>query len=299
MHQPGTAFDRLWPQLLEVAHGGRAAGTVSMDGLGALEARLARLYLDFLAPHEGGLAVLAHLGQSLDGRIATDSGHSTFVTGEANLVHMHRLRALSDAVLVGGGTVALDDPRLTVRLVEGPSPMRVVIDTGRRLAGHHRIFQTTPPETLVLCCSKRTGEPRPGGARVLGVTAGADGCLSPASVLEALRRQGVRRLFIEGGGVTVSRFLAAGCLDHLHLCVAPVIIGSGREALRLAPIDTMQEALRLETEPVPMGGDWLFACRLRRRPLAQRSARQPQQVAMADEAAPAVGAERGEPLGAP
>lgn len=295
MEQTSPAFARTWRQLLEVAHGGAAPDTVRLDGLDAAERRLAGLYLDFLAPAEGGITVLAHLGQSLDGRIATDSGHSTFVTCEADLVHMHRLRALADAVLVGGGTVAFDDPRLTVRKVEGPSPRRVVIDTDRRLAGCYRVFRDTPPETLVLCRPELAARPGPACARVIPVAVDEDGCLAPPALLDALRREGVRRLFVEGGGVTVSRFLAAGCLDVLHLCVAPVIIGSGREALRLAPIATMQEALRLDAEALKMGSDWLFACRLGAG-TAGASAGQPEKVAVADRAAAAVGAEQGEPL---
>ncbi|MGB5834942.1 MAG: dihydrofolate reductase family protein, partial [Thiohalocapsa sp.] len=75
----------------------------------------------------------AHLGQSLDGCIATHTGDSEFVTGPENLLHLHRMRALSDAVVVGAGTIASDDPRLTTRLVSGPNPVRVVLDPDGRL----------------------------------------------------------------------------------------------------------------------------------------------------------------------
>lgn len=234
-----------------------------------MERQLAQSYIDFLTPAADGLRVLAHLGQSLDGRIATSSGHSTYVTGEANLVHMHRLRALADAVLVGAGTIASDDPQLTVRLVEGPSPLRVVIDTRRKLSPHFRLFQEGPP-TLVLCRKDRQDGATIGRATLLGLPGEPNGDLAPATILAWLRRHGVRRLFIEGGGITVSRFLSAACLDRLQLCIAPVVIGSGREALRLPAVATMDEALRLEPVMMPMGSDWLFACDLRRRPLAVR-----------------------------
>ncbi|SNB55158.1 riboflavin-specific deaminase C-terminal domain-containing protein [Arboricoccus pini] len=231
-----------------------------------MERQLAQSYLDFLTPAADGLSVLAHLGQSLDGRIATSSGHSTYVTGKADLVHMHRLRALADAVLVGGGTVASDDPQLTVRLVEGPSPLRVVIDTRRKLTSTCRLFRGGPP-TLVLCREDRQEGPELGNAELLGLPSELNGSLAPATILDWLRRRGIRRIFIEGGGITVSRFLASGCLDRLQLCIAPVVIGSGREALRLPAVATMDEALRLKPVVIPMGSDWLFDCDLKRRPL--------------------------------
>ena len=91
---------------------------------------------------------IGHLGQSLDGFIATPSGDSQYVTGDDNIVHLHRMRALSDAVVVGAGTVATDDPQLTVRHVTGPNPLRVVFDPGRRLAQTYRVFTDDSGPTL-------------------------------------------------------------------------------------------------------------------------------------------------------
>ena len=102
---------------------------------------------------------VGHLGQSIDGFIATHSGDSQFVTGEENLRHMHRMRALSDAVIVGAGTVAADDPQLTTRQVSGPSPLRVVIDPMRRLAPTYRVFQDEAAPTALRL------RPRPAGPR--------------------------------------------------------------------------------------------------------------------------------------
>ena len=93
--------------------------------------------------------VLAHLGQSLDGRIATRSGASHYINGPENLTHLHRLRALADAVVVGAATVALDDPRLTARRVEGANPVRIVLDPNRRLPVERHAFTEAdaPTET--------------------------------------------------------------------------------------------------------------------------------------------------------
>lgn len=220
---------------------------------------LAEAYRDFAAPEA---VVLGHLGQSLDGRIATLSGHAEAVTGPENITHLHRLRALADAVLVGAGTVHHDDPRLTTRLVEGPSPVRVVIDSRRRLDDRFGIFQDGPP-TLVLCAAAARDRERLGRAEIVPVDADDGGC-RPAAVIEALAARGLRRLFIEGGGRTVSGFLFAGCLDILEICISPMIIGAGRHGISGPAIATMAEALRLEGRAIPMGADILHHFRLKR-----------------------------------
>lgn len=285
-------FARAWEQLLACAHEGADPAELPLDALGPDQQRLISVYRDFLTPAADGLRVVAHLGQSLDGRIATEPGHSRFVTGEADFRHMHRLRALAEAVLVGAGTVAHDDPLLTTRLVPGPSPVRVILDPERRLGPDYRVLREAPPATLVLCRADRQDRERLALAEVVGVPGEGPG-LAPRVVLETLRARGLRRLFVEGGGVTVSRFLAAGCLDALHLCIAPVIIGSGRDALSLPAIARMDEAIRLTPEVLPLGSDWLFYCRLRRPLLPVRQA---QQVEMAHPAARPAGRDRLEPL---
>ena len=100
--------------------------------------------------------VIAQAGQSLDGRIATASGHSHYVTGPEDIRRLHRLRALVDAVIVGAGTVEADDPRLTVREADGDNPVRVVIDPNDRLDRTRRIFSDAPP---------RRGDPAPAASR--------------------------------------------------------------------------------------------------------------------------------------
>jgi diaminohydroxyphosphoribosylaminopyrimidine deaminase / 5-amino-6-(5-phosphoribosylamino)uracil reductase len=250
---PSVAPETYWPTLLATRALPAAA---SADPL-------ALAYLDFATPDR---VVLAHLGQSLDGRIATASGHSAGVTGPENIAHLHRLRALADAVLVGAGTVRHDDPQLTTRLVEGPSPIRVVIDSRRRLEAGFGLFQAGPP-TLVCCAEAAFDRGQLGLAEVVPVAADEGGC-RPAAVLDALRARGLNRIFIEGGGQTVSRFLYAGCLDILEICVSPVIIGAGRSAISGPVITRMDEALRLDGPAMRMGGDMLYHFRLERRSAA-------------------------------
>src|SRR5450755_3550683 len=96
------------------------------------------------------LVVVAQIGQSLDGRVATETGHSHYINGPAGLAHLHRLRALVDAVVVGVGTALADDPQLTVRRVSGPHPARVIIDPGGRLPAGARMFAADGVRRLVL-----------------------------------------------------------------------------------------------------------------------------------------------------
>ena len=126
----------MWPQLLEVAEGRRIVHPVDMES--------GRLFWDLYAPiaagNDRGPFVVAQLGQSLDGRIATASGASRYINCPEAILHLHRLRALVDAVVVGIGTVVADDPQLTVRKAAGRDPARVVIDPNGRLPPDARIL---------------------------------------------------------------------------------------------------------------------------------------------------------------
>ncbi|MFL1461370.1 RibD family protein [Roseococcus sp. DSY-14] len=214
---------------------------------------LAPLFAPVLAP---GGCVVGRLAQTLDGRIATRAGHSQWIGGAGDLRHTHRLRALCQAVVVGAGTVREDDPRLSTRLVPGPSPLRVVIDPRRRLPAHHRVFSDGAPSLLV---ATTPGPATHGTAEVLELPAPLD----LAALLAALRARGCARIFVEGGGQTVSRFLLAGLLDRLHVTVAPMILGSGRPAFDLPEVATVHEGLRFAWTPHPIEPDMLFDVALR------------------------------------
>ena len=206
------------------------------------------------------LMVVAQCGQSIDARIATATGHSHYINGPEGLAHLHRLRALVDAVVVGVGTVLADDPQLTVRLVAGPNPARVVIDPSGRLTRTARLLADDGVRRLVITRSDTTLD-LAAGIEVVKVAATA-GQLAPADVLAVLAERGFRRILIEGGSNTVSRFLAAGCLDRLHVMIAPMIIGAGPSSVSLAPIDRVDEAIRAPMRAHILGDEVLLDCDL-------------------------------------
>jgi diaminohydroxyphosphoribosylaminopyrimidine deaminase / 5-amino-6-(5-phosphoribosylamino)uracil reductase len=222
------------------------------------------LYLPICSATAARPITVGHLGQSLDGFIAMHTGESQFVTGHQNILHLHRMRALCDVVIVGAGTVAADNPQLTTRHVSGPSPLRVVFDPSRRLASEYRIFSDDAAPTMYACTRTLVGtsETHFGRAAILGLDAGPAG-VQVVELLGALRERGGRRIFVEGGGVTVSAFLEANLLDRLHMAIAPLIIGDGRPAIRLPPRATLRDCHRPRYRVFRMGGDVLFDCDLR------------------------------------
>jgi riboflavin-specific deaminase-like protein len=277
-----TSADALWAHCLAIAAARRAgtraqlpASTLRLteaDGWlldGAWDVPAAELFRLLKPLLDGqGLArpwVIAQLGQSLDGFIATRTGDSHFVNGPENLLHLHRLRALADAVIVGAGTVAMDNPQLTTRRVPGENPVRVLFDPQLQLARHvasARVFTDGQAPTLWLCDARWQSEAigLAGEERVLAVPhlMRADGTPEIAPALAALHARGLRLLFVEGGGVTVSRFLAQGCLNRLHLALAPLIIGNGRPGLRFAGAEMLGDCHRPRFSVHPMGRDQLW-----------------------------------------
>ena len=205
--------------------------------------------------------VVAQLGQSLDGRIATPTGESRWINKQAALVHVHRVRAAVDAVIVGIGTVVADDPLLNVRHVSGQNPARVVIDPrGRLPAGAKMLGGSDGVRRIVVRATGHSGLAPP-GCEMVELPCGADGQLSPREIIQSLFATGLKTFLVEGGAGTVSAFIDAGAVDRLHVLVAPVILGSGKPGLSLKPIDRLSEALRpLADVHILSDGDVLFDC---------------------------------------
>jgi diaminohydroxyphosphoribosylaminopyrimidine deaminase / 5-amino-6-(5-phosphoribosylamino)uracil reductase len=250
-----------WAALLARRDGGGAPSD------GPISGSLASLFAPVLAPPSApdGCVAVGRLAQTLDGRIATQSGSSQWIGGRGDILHTHRLRALCHAVVVGAGTVRQDDPSLTTRECQGPSPVRVVLDTERRLGPDRRVFAEGGPPTVLACADDVSGPERLGAAEVVRLPrAPVIGGLHVPALLRLLASRGLTRVIVEGGGVTVSRFLAAGCLDRMHVTVAPVLLGSGIPAFTLPEALRIGDGLRFAWTPHPLGADVLFDIALNR-----------------------------------
>ncbi|HEY0939670.1 MAG TPA: RibD family protein [Steroidobacter sp.] len=222
------------------------------------------LYLPLAGPRANTPLVLAQLGQSLDGFIATAGGQSHFVTGPTSIVHLHILRALSDCVIVGAGTVAADNPRLTTRLVDGPNPVRVVLDPQLRLPISCGVFSDGQAPTLRVRARNVTLPGARGSADIEDLEIGApSGKLDLHELVNELWSRGMQTILVEGGGVTVSAFLAAGLVDRMHIVVAPFVIGEGRPGLRVPSAAKLEDCVRPPPRVYALGSDVLFDCDMR------------------------------------
>ena len=259
----------VWTVLCEAAHAqaidtgleGERWEAISEQIDGAESAMLVQLFRPLLGPlPENRPLVVGHLAQSLDGCIAQANGESHWISGEGDLDHTHRLRALCDVVLVGAETVARDDCQLSVRRVDGPNPIRVVLDPRARLSGDRKVFQADGGRTLWVIGSDCAVPPTPHRqVEVIQLSAQA-GQFDLCSLLGLLHGRGLRRLFVEGGGITVSRFLRAGLMDRLHIAVAPILIGGGRPTIGHALGESLADCPRPAVQIHAMGLDWLFDC---------------------------------------
>lgn len=208
------------------------------------------------------MAVTLKLATSLDGRIATASGESRWITGPQAREEVHRLRAAHDAVLVGIGTALADDPELTVRLdgYAGTQPARVVLDSRQRLPFDSKLAATaneTP--TYVLTTKSPLTALSATGVRVIEVAADPEGRPVLAAACAALAALGLRRLFVEGGGEVAGAFLRAGLVDALEWFRAPIVIGGdGRPALGGLGLERLNAAPRFRRLDVRAVGDDLW-----------------------------------------
>jgi riboflavin-specific deaminase-like protein len=168
--------------------------------------------------------------------------------------------------VIGVGTALADNPQLTVRLVHGKSPARVVIDPRGRLPHQSLVWQDDGIRKIWVIGDGVNVHPIP-QVELISLPA-SDGRIDPLQILQILSAKGLRRVLVEGGAETVSRFMGAGCLDRLHLIVAPIVMGSGRPSFNLPPIEHMDQAMRLPVKTHLLGNEIVFDCELQ----PQRSA---------------------------
>lgn len=212
-----------------------------------------------LARRDLGPAVVAQIGQSLDGRVATVTGDARDVSGPDGLAHLHRMRALVDAVVIGVRTALHDTPRLTVRLCAGQNPARVVIDPQGRLPDDAPVLADDGSRRIVVQAVDRA---RPAGVTAIRLVP-RGGRLDAREIAAALQAEGLRSILVEGGSITIARFLEAGLLARLQVAVAPLLIGGGPQGLTLAaPTARLADAIRPEMRVFSLGSDVVFDCGL-------------------------------------
>jgi diaminohydroxyphosphoribosylaminopyrimidine deaminase/5-amino-6-(5-phosphoribosylamino)uracil reductase len=200
------------------------------------------------------------IAQTLDGRIATRTGDSEWVTGDQARREVHLLRAASDAVLVGRGTAEADDPSLTVRHVEGHQPLRVVLDSHLSLSADLRLFTDAGASRTTVIASREAVARRQENPEVdahlirleeRGVTVhavGTDGAgrLDLSAVLSYLGERRITSVLVEGGSGLFTTFIRTGLWDKLSIYLSPKVLGSGLDAVGSLGIQRLEEAVRLE-----------------------------------------------------
>ncbi|HEY7064512.1 MAG TPA: RibD family protein [Chloroflexota bacterium] len=184
--------------------------------------------------------------QTLDGRIATRTGESQWISSRDSLVYAHELRASHDAILVGVGTVLRDNPRLTVRLVAGANPLRVVADSALRTPLDKALLD--PPSDVLLAATAAADPDRRAvlealGVQILTLPTQADGRVDLQALLLALAARGVRSVLVEGGAEMITALLRQRLAHRLVVCVAPKVLGMGVEGVGDLGIARLDDAL--------------------------------------------------------
>ncbi|QBF30544.1 RibD family protein [Thalassococcus sp. S3] len=252
MHQVDVT-PKVWLHLLHIREGHPCSCAQDWS---AGEAMALQLYAP-VARRDKGDMILAQIGQSLDGRVATVSGDAKDVSGPDGLAHLHRLRALVDAVVIGVKTALHDTPQLTVRLCQGANPARVVIDPSGRLPDNAPMLRDDGARRIVI---QGVTRPRQKGVEVIQMKCSA-GVIDPHAIRDALKADGIGNLLVEGGSITISKFLEANLLSRMHVAVAPLLIGDGPQGLTVPnPPQQLSQAVRPDTRAFSLGSDVLFDC---------------------------------------
>jgi diaminohydroxyphosphoribosylaminopyrimidine deaminase / 5-amino-6-(5-phosphoribosylamino)uracil reductase len=212
--------------------------------------------------------VTVSYAQTLDGRLATANGSSRWISAPESLRFAHQLRAEHDAVAVGAGTACKDDPRLTVRLVPGDDPLRVVVDGSLRTPFSAAVLANGAAKGTVLAVTERAPHERCEKALSLGATvfklpADERGRVNLRALLSELHSLGVHSLMVEGGAALITSFLCERLVDRLAVCIAPKILGRGIEAVGDLGIYDLTDSLILaDTSVTPYGVDLVLDSRV-------------------------------------
>ena len=204
--------------------------------------------------------VTLKFAQTLDGRIATASGDSRWISSEDFQKLAHRLRAVNDAVLVGINTVLADDPQLTVRLVRGRNPTRVILDSRLRTPPKSKIVRTCDVAPVIIATTEqadtqKASQLRGLGVEVLEVQTSVSGGIDLKHLLQALGKRNISSLLVEGGAKVITSFLHQKLADRVVVALAPKILGKGIDAVGELDIIRISQALKLTFKKISRAGD--------------------------------------------
>ena len=228
---------------------------------GVLEPECRKLNEKFFHYMETGLPfVTIKYAQTLDGRIATATGESQWISSEASLKFTHQLRAAHDAILVGAGTVIKDNPELTVRLVHGRNPLRVIVDSELKISQQAKVFQNISGARTLIATIKTAHDPQfqniaGSGAEIITIKADRKGNVDLKKLFKTLAGRKISSILIEGGAQIITSVLKNNLANRLVTIIAPKIIGSGIEAVGDLNIRSLGAAKILSIQKISRCGD--------------------------------------------
>ena len=228
---------------------------------GVLEPECRKLNEKFFHYMETGLPfVTIKYAQTLDGRIATATGESQWISSEASLKFTHQLRAAHDAILVGAGTVIKDNPELTVRLVRGRNPLRVIVDSELKISQQAKVFQNISGARTLIATIKTAHDPQfqniaGSGAEIITIKADRKGNVDLKKLFKTLAGRKISSILIEGGAQIITSVLKNNLANRLVTIIAPKIIGSGIEAVGDLNIRSLGAAKILSIQKISRCGD--------------------------------------------
>jgi diaminohydroxyphosphoribosylaminopyrimidine deaminase/5-amino-6-(5-phosphoribosylamino)uracil reductase len=208
--------------------------------------------------------VTVKYAQTLDGRIATKTGNSQWISSEALRAYVHRLRAVNDCIMVGVGTVIADDPQLTVRYVKGRNPLRVIVDSKLRIPLKSSVLKgnnshLTTIATTSKAPSRKVTAVKNLGAEVLVVKKDKNGRVSLRDLLRELGKKGIASVMVEGGSDIITSLLKANLVDKMIILTAPKIMGKGLEAIGDLGVCKVKDAIKFSSfRTMRKGDDFVF-----------------------------------------
>jgi diaminohydroxyphosphoribosylaminopyrimidine deaminase/5-amino-6-(5-phosphoribosylamino)uracil reductase len=237
--------------------------------VGVLEDECRALNESYVKHRSTGIPfVTVKFAQSLDGRIATVSGDSKWISSPASLKLAHRLRSRHDAVLVGVGTVLVDDPQLNVRLVRGRSPKRIILDSKLRIPLEARVLRDREQTPTLIATTPAADDDklaalRERGIEVIIVATDLTGGVDLARLMPVLGEKDITSVLVEGGSRVITSFIRRNLVDRLVAIVAPKVLGSGLESIGDLNIESIDHALNLSFEKAyRLGDDFVVEARI-------------------------------------